>query len=59
MTRDDVLQRHLLQDRPLIGAQGDPHGLQRFRGAAVTDLFRAFTPHTDQRPIDGPDDVGE
>ena len=59
MTRDDVLQRHLFQDRPLIGAQGDPHGLQRFRGAAVADLLGAFPPHTDQRPVDGPDDVGE
>ena len=59
MTCDDVFQRHFFQDRALIGAQGDPYGLERFRRAAVADLFRAFAPHTDQRPVDGPDDVGQ
>jgi hypothetical protein len=59
LTRHDVGQRHALQHGTLVGAQRDPHPLQRLGGTGIDHVLRPLTAHAEQLPVDGADDVRE
>ncbi len=52
-------QGDLFEDGTLVGAQCDPHGLQRLSRPDVAEILRALAAHAKQRAVDRADDVGQ